>query len=94
MTSNQDWWPNQLSLNALRQNSPQSDPMAEDFNYAEAVKNLDVDALKTDIEQVMTTSQKLGGEGARPDLCDVQDTDSFQRQVSHLLDHSRLLELT
>ena len=57
MTSNQDWWPNQLSLKALRQNSPQSDPMAEDFNYAEAVKNLDVDTLKTDIEQVMTTSQ-------------------------------------
>ena len=57
MTSNQDWWPNQLSLKALRQNSPQSDPMAEDFNYAEAVKNLDVDALKKDIEQVMTTSQ-------------------------------------
>ena len=38
MTSNQDWWPNQLSLKALRQNSPQSDPMAKDFNYAEAVK--------------------------------------------------------
>ena len=57
MTSNQDWWPNQLSLKALRQNSPQSDPMAQDFNYAEAVKNLDVDALKKDIEQVMTTSQ-------------------------------------
>ena len=57
MTSNQDWWPNQLSLKALRQNSPQSDPMAKDFNYAEAVKNLDVDALKNDIEQVMTTSQ-------------------------------------
>ena len=57
MTSNQDWWPNQLSLKTLRQNSPQSDPMAKDFNYAEAVKNLDVDALKKDIEQVMTTSQ-------------------------------------
>ena len=57
MTSNQDWWPNQLSLKALRQNSPQSDPMAKDFNYAEAVKSLDVDALKKDIEQVMTTSQ-------------------------------------
>ncbi len=57
MTSNQDWWPNQLSLKALRQNSPQSDPMAKDFNYTEAVKNLDVDALKKDIEQVMTTSQ-------------------------------------
>ena len=57
MTTNQDWWPDQLSLKALRQNSPLSDPMAGDFDYAEAVKTLDVDALKQDIEQVMTTSQ-------------------------------------
>ena len=57
MTSNQQWWPDQLSLKALRQNSPQSDPMGADFDYAEAVKNLDVDALKKDIEEVMTTSQ-------------------------------------
>ncbi len=57
MTSNQDWWPDQLNLNALRRNSSLSDPMEQDFNYAEAVKSLDVDALKKDVEQVMITSQ-------------------------------------
>ena len=57
MTSNQQWWPDQLSLKALRQNSPQSDPMGADFDYAEAVKSLDVDALRKDVEEVMTTSQ-------------------------------------
>ena len=57
MTSNQDWWPNQLNLKILRENSPASDPMGTDFNYAEAAKTLDVDALKTGIEEVMTTSQ-------------------------------------
>ena len=56
-TTNQDWWPDQLNLKALRQNSPLSDPMDGDFDYAEAVKSLDVDALKQDIEEVMTTSQ-------------------------------------
>ena len=57
MTSNQHWWPEQLSLKSLRQNSPVSDPMGKGFNYAEAVKTLDFDALKQDIEAVMTTSQ-------------------------------------
>ena len=57
MTTNQYWWPNQLSLKALRRNSPLSDPMGRDFDYAEAFKGLDVDALKRDIEEVMTTSQ-------------------------------------
>ena len=57
MTTNQDWWPNQLNLKILRENSPASDPMDSGFNYAEAVKTLDVDALKQDIEEVMTTSQ-------------------------------------
>ena len=57
MTSNQDWWPDQLNLKVLRQNSSLSDPMGEDFDYAEAVKTLDVNALKKDIEEVMTTSQ-------------------------------------
>ena len=57
MTTNQIWWPNQLSLKALRQNSPASDPMGGGFNYAEAFKNVDVEELKQDIEQVMTTSQ-------------------------------------
>ena len=57
MTSNQYWWPNQLNLKALRQNSPASDPMGKAFNYAEEFKTLDVDELKRDIEEVMTTSQ-------------------------------------
>ena len=57
MTTNKFWWPNQLNLKPLRQNSPVSDPMGGDFNYAESFKDLDVDALRQDIEQVMTTSQ-------------------------------------
>ncbi|MSQ61859.1 MAG: catalase/peroxidase HPI [Dehalococcoidia bacterium] len=56
-TSNQHWWPNQLNLNILHQNSPLSDPMGKDFNYAEEFRTLDLDALKKDIDQVMTTSQ-------------------------------------
>ncbi len=57
MSTNQYWWPDQLSLKPLRQESPVSDPMGDDFDYAEELKSLDVDALKRDIEQVMTTSQ-------------------------------------
>ena len=57
MTSNQDWWPEQLILKALRQNSSLSDPMGDDFDYGKAVESLDVEALKRDIEEVMTTSQ-------------------------------------
>ena len=57
MTSNQSWWPDQLNLKVLRHNSPQSDPMDKNFNYAEAVKDIDIDELKKDIDQVMTTSQ-------------------------------------
>ena len=57
MTTNETWWPNQLSLKALRQNSAASDPMGGDFDYAEAFKNVDVEELKRDIEEVMTTSQ-------------------------------------
>ena len=56
-TRNNDWWPNQLKLNILRQNSPQSNPMGEDFNYAEEFKSLDLDAVKNDIFNLMTTSQ-------------------------------------
>jgi len=55
--SNRDWWPNQPDLQVLHQHSPLSDPMGEDFNYAEAFKTLDVDALKRDIFELMTTSQ-------------------------------------
>ena len=58
MSTNQHWWPNQLNLKVLRQNSPLSDPMDADFDYAEAFKSLDVAALKRDIEAVMTTSQE------------------------------------
>ena len=56
--ANQQWWPNQLNLKILHQNSPSSNPMGEDFNYAEAFKTLDLDELKQDIDKVMTTSQE------------------------------------
>ncbi len=56
-TSNRDWWPNQLKLNILRQNSSLSNPMDPDFNYAEEFKSLDLAALKQDIYDLMTTSQ-------------------------------------
>ena len=56
-TANEHWWPNQLNLKMLQQNSPQSDPMGQDFNYAEEFKTLDLDALAKDIDEVMTTSQ-------------------------------------
>ncbi len=55
--SNRDWWPNQLDLKVLQHNPPMADPMGEDFDYAEEFKTLDLDALKKDIEAVMTTSQ-------------------------------------
>ena len=56
-TANEHWWPNQLNLRILHQNSPLSDPMDEDFNYAEEFKTLDLDAVMTDLEKVMTDSQ-------------------------------------
>ncbi len=55
--SNRDWWPNQVDLQVLRLHSPSSNPMGEDFNYAEEFKTLDVEALKRDLIEVMTTSQ-------------------------------------
>ncbi|MGV8934254.1 MAG: catalase/peroxidase HPI [Gallionellaceae bacterium] len=55
--SNREWWPNQLKLNILRQNSSLSDPMDKDFNYAEAFKSLDLKAIKKDITALMTVSQ-------------------------------------
>lgn len=56
-TSNRDWWPNQLKLNILRQQSPISDPMDKDFNYAAEFKSLDLAQVKKDIVDVLTTSQ-------------------------------------
>ncbi|WP_257719839.1 catalase/peroxidase HPI [Natrialba magadii] len=55
--SNQDWWPNQLNVDILDQNVPTSNPMDEDFDYAEEFESLDLDEVKADIEDVMTTSQ-------------------------------------
>ena len=56
-TTNRDWWPNQLKLNILRQNTSKSDPMGENFDYAEAFKQLDLNALKKDLTDLMTDSQ-------------------------------------
>ena len=56
-TSNRDWWPNKLKLNILRQHSALSDPMGEAFDYAEAFKSLDLDAVKKDLFALMTESQ-------------------------------------
>lgn len=56
-TRNRDWWPNQLNLSILRQNSSLSDPMDKDFNYAEAFKTLNLAEVKNDIINVLTTSQ-------------------------------------
>ena len=56
-TSNRDWWPNQLKLNILRQNSSKSDPMGKAFDYAKEFKSLNLDAIKKDIFDLMTTSQ-------------------------------------
>src|SRR3989344_2435352 len=54
---NRDWWPNQLNLAILHQHSPQSNPMGEDFDYAEAFKKLDLDAVVADLKALMTDSQ-------------------------------------
>jgi len=56
-TKNRDWWPNQLKLNILRQHSSLSNPMGEDFNYAEAFNSLDLEAVKQDLHALMTDSQ-------------------------------------
>ncbi len=56
-TTNQDWWPNQLNVKLLAQHSSKSDPMGEAFDYAEAFKSLDLDAVKQDLYALMTDSQ-------------------------------------
>jgi len=57
-TSNRDWWPNQLNLKMLNQNSSLINPMGEEFNYAEEFKKLDLEALKKDLHALMTDSQE------------------------------------
>jgi catalase-peroxidase len=55
--TNRDWWPNQVELSILHRNSPLSNPLGEDFDYAEEFKGLDLGALKRDVIEMMTTSQ-------------------------------------
>ena len=57
-TSNRDWWPSQLNLKMLHQNSSMIDPMGKTFNYAEEFKKLDLEALKKDLYELMTDSQE------------------------------------
>ncbi|WP_350293201.1 catalase/peroxidase HPI [uncultured Croceitalea sp.] len=56
-TTNRDWWPNELKLNILRQNAQKSDPMGEDFDYAEAFNSIDYPTLKQEVIDLMTDSQ-------------------------------------
>ncbi|HEV3363221.1 MAG TPA: peroxidase family protein, partial [Acidimicrobiia bacterium] len=56
--TNKDWWPNQLDLSVLHTNSPLSNPLGPDFDYAEEFKSLDVEALKRDLIEVLKTSQE------------------------------------
>ena len=55
--SNSDWWPNALNLKILNQNSPQTNPLGGDFNYKEAFEQLDLNAVKQDLFNLMTDSQ-------------------------------------
>ena len=57
LKTNQFWWPKQLNLSPLRDHDTKSNPYGADFNYAEAFKSVDLEALKKDIEKVMKTSQ-------------------------------------
>src|ERR1700744_90369 len=56
-TRNRDWWPGQLKLGILRQHTSVTNPMGADFNYAEAFKSLDLEAVKSDLHALMTDSQ-------------------------------------
>src|SRR4051795_4427793 len=55
--TNRDWWPDQLDLSVLHAHSPKGNPLGEGFSYAEEFAQLDLDALKGDIVDVLTTSQ-------------------------------------
>jgi Catalase (peroxidase I) len=57
-TTNQDWWPNQLNLDILHQHSSKSNPMGEGFNYAKEFKSLDLKAVKKDLRELMTKSDR------------------------------------
>ena len=57
-TYNEDWWPNRLDLSSLRKHSEKSDPMSDDFNYAKEFESLDLDAIKNDINELLTISQE------------------------------------
>jgi len=57
-TSNEDWWPNRLNLDILRQHCSKSNPMGEDFDYAEEFQKLDYQALKEDLYELMNNSQE------------------------------------
>jgi catalase-peroxidase len=57
-TSNRDWWPNQLNLHILHQHSVKSNPLGEDFNYAEEFRKLDLAAVKKDLKTLLTDSQE------------------------------------
>ncbi len=56
-STNEQWWPNQLNLGILHQNSPKANPLVGEGSYADAFRTLDLDAVKKDIEAVMTSSQ-------------------------------------
>ena len=63
---NLDWWPNQLNLDILRQHSSKSNPMGEDFNYAQEFKSLDFETLKKDLHELMTDITGLVAGGLWP----------------------------
>src|SRR3954465_5416728 len=64
--SNRDWWPNQIDLSVLHAHSSRSNPLGEGFNYAKEFEKLDVEAVKRDITEVLTTSQDWWPAASRP----------------------------
>ena len=68
-TKNRDWWPDQLKLNILREHSPLSNPMGEDFDYAAEFKSLDLHAVKEDLKKLMTDSTTVRFDIQLSDCC-------------------------